>query len=279
MAKIAVALERALERRAASGTPGQAAARLLAEGEGWSVSDVICTSGPRDRPFEERHSRVSIAIVLSGTFQYRSAAGRELMTPGSLMLGNPGQCFECGHEHGHGDRCLSFSFDPDYVRTDFRMLRIPPVRELSSLVTKACAGLCGNGIVAWDELGVEVAARTAQLTGSSSDAPTHAMARVTRAVRAIEQNPDAALTLGAMAREAGLSPYYFLRTFEQVTGVTPHQYILRVRLREAALRLIEEPSKILDIALNCGFGDISNFNRAFRREFGVSPRAYRGVKQ
>ena len=41
------------------------------------------------------------------------------------------------------------------------------------------------------------------------------------------------------------------------------------------MRLAEEPARILDIALDCGFGDVSNFNRAFRAEFGVTPRAYR----
>jgi len=71
-----------------------------------------------------------------------------------------------------------------------------------------------------------------------------------------------------------LSPYHFLRTFERLTGVTPHQYILRARLREAALRLAE-PGRVLDIALDCGFGDLSNFNRTFRAEFGVSPRIFR----
>jgi len=80
---------------------------------------------------------------------------------------------------------------------------------------------------------------------------------------------------GSLAREAALSPFHFLRTFERLTGVTPHQYILRARLREAALRLAAEPAKILDIALDCGFADLSNFNRAFRAEFGVNPRAYR----
>jgi AraC family transcriptional regulator len=48
-----------------------------------------------------------------------------------------------------------------------------------------------------------------------------------------------------------------------------------MRLRRAAIRLRTERAKILDIALGCGFGDISNFNRSFRAEFGVSPRAYR----
>ena len=78
-----------------------------------------------------------------------------------------------------------------------------------------------------------------------------------------------------LARMANLSPYHFLRIFECLTGVTPHQFILRARLRAAATRLVEEPHKILDIALDCGFGDVSNFNRAFRTEFGMSPRRYR----
>ena len=41
------------------------------------------------------------------------------------------------------------------------------------------------------------------------------------------------------------------------------------------MRLAIENVKVIDIALDCGFGDVSNFNRTFRAEFGVSPRAYR----
>jgi AraC family transcriptional regulator len=48
-------------------------------------------------------------------------------------------------------------------------------------------------------------------------------------------------------------------------------------LRRAAMRLIAEPSQVLDIALESGFGDVSNFNHAFRAEFGVSPSRYRKV--
>jgi Helix-turn-helix domain len=72
-----------------------------------------------------------------------------------------------------------------------------------------------------------------------------------------------------------LSPYHFLRSFQHVVGLTPHQYVLRMRLRRAAARLVEEPLRVLDVAFDCGFGDVSNFNRSFRAEFGVSPRAFR----
>jgi AraC family transcriptional regulator len=291
LAKIAVELERALARRAVNDAPGHTTARMLAQGNGWTVSDVVCTSGPRDRPFEERHAGFSIAIVAAGSFQYRSWAGCELMTPGSLLLGSAGQCFECEHKHGTGDRCLSFGYAPEYfesfaadavisdAKPHFRTLRLPPLRALSPLIARACAGLAGLVDVPWEELSVKLAAQTVQLVGGLSsnpdDAPPSAVARVTRIVRMIERRPDAGLTLGSLAREAGLSPYHFLRTFERLTGVTPHQYVLRARLREAAMRLAVEPARVLDIALDCGFGDVSNFNHAFRAEFGVSPRVYR----
>lgn len=289
MAKIALALQGALERRRTRGEPGRTTPQVLASGDGWRVADVVCTSGPQDRPFEERHTRYSIAIVLAGSFQYRSHAGSALMTPGSLMLGSPGQCFECGHEHAEGDRCLSFWYDPECferIVSDagyrshrrFVVPRIPPLRVLAPMVAAAAANIMAPDDVPWNELGIELAAGAVGLArGVSSPyrAPLNAEARVTRMVRSIDRCPAASFTLDAMARNAGVSPYHFLRTFERLTGVTPHQYILRARLRDAAMRLSTRGDRILDVALQCGFGDVSNFNRAFRSEFGLSPRAYR----
>ena len=289
MAKIAIELERALQRKA-EGQPGRTIPRIIARGDGWTVEDIVCTSGPRDRAFEEQHTQHTVAIVVAGTFQYRSGPGGGLMTPGSLMLGNPGQCYECGHEHGEGDRCVSFSYAPDYFErlaadtgrrrgVDFRVSRLPPLRTLASVVARTGAGLIDSDLVAWEELAVTLAARAVSLSaGASSDeryAVANAEARVTRAVRTIDRSPATTLTLARMAKSAGLSPYHFLRTFERVTGVTPHRYVVRARLREAAVRLAAEPDKVLDIALDSGFGDVSNFNRAFRTEFGVNPRVYR----
>ena len=76
MGKIAAELEGAVARRAAAGAAGHLSTRVLAQGDRWIVQDVVCTSGPQDRAFEERHSRVSIAIVAAGSFQYGSAGAR-----------------------------------------------------------------------------------------------------------------------------------------------------------------------------------------------------------
>jgi len=321
LAKIAVELEPMAAPRG-SAPAGRPDRRLLARGDGWSVTDVVCVAGPSDHPFEERHSDVCIAIVLEGSFQYTSSSGREIMTPGSLLLGNAGQYFECGHEHGIGDRCIAFAYEPHYfeglaieagVRNRelrFSSLRVPPVRELSTLVPRACAslvefgdrarvheqttftagteklardalhlpGISKAGITEWEEMGVALAGLALEIANGrepSRGSSPAAEARVTRIVRMIESGPDAQHGLTTLAREARLNRYHFLRIFQQLTGLTPHQYVLRARLRRVATRLVLEPARVLDIALDSGFGDVSNFNHAFRAEFGVSPRAYR----
>jgi AraC family transcriptional regulator len=292
LAEIAAPIVVALAERVRDGSPGRPRRRVLASGHGWTVEDVICTCGPGDRPFEEQHPAISIAIVVAGTFQYRSRGGRELMTPGSLLLGTPRQPFECGHEHAAGDRCLSFHYQPDVFerlagdaggpRAGLAAwpLRVPAIRALSPVISRAAAGLL-RGEAPWEELSVELAGRTSALLagadgGRGDRAPAQAEARVTRVLRSIERSPDADLTLAGLAASAGTSRYHFLRMFERLTGVTPHRYIRRMRLREAAVRLAQGGSRILDVALDCGFGDVSNFNRAFRAEFGVSPGQYRG---
>jgi hypothetical protein len=72
LAKIAVELDRALEQRAVTGGPGRAVERKLARGDGWTVSDVICTCTAYDRPFEEQHKGFSIV----------AGDGRQLSIPG-----------------------------------------------------------------------------------------------------------------------------------------------------------------------------------------------------
>ena len=294
MAKIALDLQQALARRKREGKPGSTTPRIIADGDGWSVADVVCTCGVHDRPYEERHARYAIATVLTGSFQYRSAPGRALMTPGALMLGNEGDSFECSHEHGEGDRCVAVWYTPEYferlaadvessaVRTGFRTVRLPQLRALSSLVARMGAGADGVADVPWEELVVRLAVESLRLTSGVSGRdrlPLNAEARVTRAVRVIDRFRDAPLALGRLAHSSGLSPYYFLRTFERVTGITPHQYVQRSRLRAAASRLIAEEARVVDLALDCGFADVSNFNRAFRTEFGVSPRRFRRLSR
>jgi AraC-like DNA-binding protein len=99
-----------------------------------------------------------------------------------------------------------------------------------------------------------------------------------RAVEAalwIEAHAHEPIALEGAAREAGLSAFHFLRLFRDVLGVTPHQYLVRSRLRRAARLLAEDERSVTDVAFDVGFGDLSNFVRTFHRAAGVSPRRFR----
>jgi AraC family transcriptional regulator len=101
------------------------------------------------------------------------------------------------------------------------------------------------------------------------------VARLLPVLVQIQARLDEDLPLERLARLAGLSRFHFLRQFRAVTGETPKQYVLRLRVERAALRLLLVRSSVLDVALDCGFHNHETFTRAFRRRFGTSPSEYR----
>ena len=83
------------------------------------------------------------------------------------------------------------------------------------------------------------------------------------------------VSLDALAARAGWSPFHFHRAFRKVVGETPKQYMLRLRLERAAARLATGEDPVVSVAADAGFASHEVFTRAFRRQFGLTPSAYR----
>ena len=90
----------------------------------------------------------------------------------------------------------------------------------------------------------------------------------------IEAHLTEEITLADLARAARYSPWHAWRLFREHTGLSPSDYIRRLRLSKSALRLKNEKTKVSDVAFDLGFGSVDGYQRAFLREFGVCPGQY-----
>ena len=279
-------------RTATSWDEGRAK-RTLAAGDGWSVREVVCRAGPSDRPFEERHDGFSVSAVIEGSFTYRSDAGHGLLYPGALLLGNNGWCFECGHAHGIGDRCISLNIHQEQFgeiaasatstsRFCFFAPSLPPSPKALPVVALMEALSSTTSSLRCEELSLGLVERVIRAMAGERRfpaAPTGREARrVVEAIRLVESDAARPLQLKEMAAIAGMSKYHFLRVFRRLTGVTPHQYLISARLRRAALALASSRRPVIAVALDAGFGDLSTFNKTFRAAFGLTPTQYRDMR-
>jgi AraC family transcriptional regulator len=260
-------------------------AATLMHGGSVSVVDYRCTVAPGDEPFVERHEGFSLSYVRAGSFGYRLRGRSFELVAGSLLVGRPEEEFVCTHDIAYGDECLSFHLSTALVdaaggRSEvWEIGCVPPLPQLVVLGELAQAAAGGWSDVGLDEVGGLLVARFVQIATGRARPQSEPTARDRRrAVEAalwIDEHSHEAIDLEGAAKEVGLSCFHFLRVFANVLGVTPHQYLVRSRLRHAAALLAEDGRSITDAALDVGFADLSNFVRTFHRAAGVSPRGFR----
>ena len=262
---------------------------MLAQGRGWSVSDVTFRANAARAQFESRHEGVAIVAVTAGSFRYRGSHGCVTLMPGALMLGNAGDAFACDYGDGWGDRCVSFGYTAEYFErvaagvtgarhVRFRTHRVAATPGAIALTAQIEAERGRADADRWEELALRVAGGAlSAMDGAPTPPSVRDEQRVTRALDLIEARHAEPLSLATIADAVHMSPYHFLRVFRAVAGVTPHQYLVRTRLRHAAIALATTDRPIADVAFAHGFGDLSTFVTTFGRVFGAAPRAWRAA--
>ena len=102
------------------------------------------------------------------------------------------------------------------------------------------------------------------------------ISRINKVMNYVEKHIDQTLSLYTLAGIANFSPFHFHRIFTFLTGETPNDYVQRIRIEKAAMRLQnDEKASIGEIAYACGFGNISLFSRTFRTYYGMTAKEYR----
>ena len=250
------------------------------------------------------HEFAELTIVTGGTASHVTAQGRYPITSGDVFFIPP------EHPHGFADtRGLSltnvlflpkrlalpaeelrrmpgyqalFESEPKYrdAQGFVGHLRLPPdeldrvmtlVRELDAESERYTPG--GASLV--EALFVQLLVRLARSYGAHASPGGRRLLAVQKTIRHIEERHAEVIELGVLAEKAGMSLSTFKRAFKAVTGTSPIDYVLQVRLARACHLLREEDRTVTEAALAAGFNDSNYFARQFRRRMGCTPREWR----
>jgi AraC-like DNA-binding protein len=99
--------------------------------------------------------------------------------------------------------------------------------------------------------------------------------RLCKARDYLHEHHSEPIALPALAREASISRYHFLRLFREAFGMTPHQYLIRLRLEQAKTLLAGDRASVTDVCFDVGFSSLGSFSTLFAERVGCPPSAWR----
>ncbi|HET9482154.1 MAG TPA: AraC family transcriptional regulator [Candidatus Polarisedimenticolia bacterium] len=282
------------------GKPGQHL-DVLHSGGWLSVYQYLCRTPASGPGPEEASADDHIAFPYRGVF-VKETAGRRVVADGNQVLFfGKNDPYRVAHPAEAGDDCLVLSprradllelmvrHDPtvrDRPEAPFRIGHAVSTPRAAVLV-QALRSILSRPAV--DDLEVDevagalidesfLAAFGARRPPESESRPATAARRrdtVEALQKCLAMRYRERLSLHELAREVASSPFHLARLFRRETGLPIHRYRLRLRLREALLRLAETRAGITELALDLGFGDHSHLTRSFQAEYGLSPAAWR----
>jgi len=154
----------------------------------------------------------------------------------------------------------------------------PVLRSLGTMLDAELFSDCRHSRVYAESL---AAALAAQVFGRYSNrlsglrVETLNKTQLRRSIDYIHANLHRDLTLTEIASVANMSKYHFAKSFRQMAGVAPHQYLVKLRIEKARKMLAHDTVSVEEIASRVGYTDKGNFSRQFLKIVGVSPSRYR----
>jgi len=103
----------------------------------------------------------------------------------------------------------------------------------------------------------------------------YAWEAIQKTINYIEDHISSEIQIEELSKEASLSPFYYQRLFSRLVKKPVREYIKLRRLAKACKLLDNKQCRILDIALDCGFGSHETFTRSFKEAYGITPEQYR----
>lgn len=228
--------------------------------------------GPAGDTTPHAHHALQLGVGLDGPVRVRGGSGRWQELDGALVPP------DVPHQLDGQDKIVLLLYlEPE--SEDGRLWLSTASREIQALDRKTVADVraCVRSIEA--DLDVETAyTQILASVGIPGSRPPRSDPRIVTAIRTLRNAPDSRHTLGALAREVGLSPSRFRHLFRAQIGMSTQSYVVWLRIFEACSALANGAT-LTDAALRAGFSDAPHFSRTFRRTFGLAPSQVAGRLQ
>jgi AraC-like DNA-binding protein len=241
-------------------------------------------------PKSERAEATSVNFLETGLFGLTVGRDSWEMDQSQCFVTRPGLVYRSRHREAvPADVFLSVCYDEETVDEVFsiggrgRDRPVAPVSNRSRYLLLRLRDRIGAGRV--ETLEVDLLARGILAEALTADArrqySVHQIKWYTSRIEAARWNFESGFhrqhSLSAVAKSVGMSPYHFAHIFAELTGIPPHRYLLRVRLKAAA-SLLREGVDVTSACFQVGFNQLSHFSRMFRREYGCSPSRFCELK-
>jgi AraC-like DNA-binding protein len=272
--------------------------RPLYRGELFSIDDWRCAGHDTPARREEWCRDDRIVVTRRGAWELEIAGSTRLADPTHVTFWNRGAHYRVRHPLAGGDDCTVFRLTPEGSRA-LRERAAPralpesapvfpgrsrPLDGRSYFLHRRAFERAREAAGAADPMAVEepALAFVEAVMGEGAEKPAVEHARgssrlVDGARDIIARDFRQPLTVEGIARSVQCSPFHLSRLFRQATGMTLYRTVVRMRLRSALERVLDEPAKLATIALDCGFASHSHFTDAFRAEYGCPPSRARSL--
>ncbi len=235
------------------------------------------------------HEVFSIGAITAGQSTYLHEKTRQRVQTGTVVLMNPGEVHACNPIADQPWAYLMLYVDSQWMKALQQDLSLNPHPDFQPLAATHSTNLAlFNGLTGLYQTLIDADAPLLQkqcsavsfftlmqqTLGTSAVRPEQAIQRIERVAQFIHDNFKHPISLDDMCSAANLSGSYLIRAFEQRYHMTPHAYLINLRIQHARTRL-KAGSLIVDVAHELGFADQAHFQRVFKKHLAATPGQYR----
>jgi AraC family transcriptional regulator len=272
--------------------------RILYASDFYQIVDFKCLCNVCSITQPEYNKSLCVSFIRKGFFEYRVFNGNQEAHIGRILISKPGYEHTTRHIDNQPDVTTVFEFKKDFFEAlkeyyvdcswflknnDIHAILLNCSVEadyLHHLILRLMQDKNASSLHI-DEMVIYLLDKVMNTLSNSpslsipENLKKYHLLTVETAKEFIHQYFSENISLHQLARHCYTSPFHFSRIFKTVLNLSPHQYLLRVRLQHAKMLITSSEKPIGDIAFECGFNSLEHFATAYKQHFKISPTKHR----